>query len=374
MAWRDTLLKAFGPGFLGGVTFGQWVEILRENHFTISPACWPRLLALTSQSLQNSVLSWLDRRKIGMQLDEVVVPPPVFILGHWRSGTTHLHNLLTLDERFAFPNNYQCLFPHSFLTGESFHSRGIEFFLPKRRPMDNVEWTMQSPQEDEFALCNMSGISPYMGWVFQNRREHYDRYLTLREATDVEVIQWKAAFDLFLRKLTWKLKRPMILKSPPHTCRIKLLLEMYPQAKFIHIHRNPFTVFSSTRRLFQVNHAWHRVQRPRLDDLDDWILEQYRRMYDVFFEERTLIPDGQYHEIGFEELEQDPLGQVKQIYEALSLPDFSPVEAPLRTYAASLTGYQKNDYSALPGEFKQRIAERWKPSFEEWNYPPSGIE
>ena len=57
----------------------------------------------------------------------------------------------------------------------------------------------------------------------------------------------------------------------------------------------------------------HRVQRRRADDLDDWILRQYREMYDTFFEERGLIPEGQFHEVGYEELEKDPVDQLRRI-------------------------------------------------------------
>jgi omega-hydroxy-beta-dihydromenaquinone-9 sulfotransferase len=173
MAWRETLLRHIGPGFLGGITFGKWVQLLRENHFAVAPSCLPRALAISCQSVQNSLFHWNDRRQLGMELNDVAVPPPLFLLGHWRHGTTHLHNLLTVDRRFAFANNYQALYPFSFLTAERLHSQVIDFFLPKRRPMDNVQWNMWSPQEDEFALCVSSFKSPCMSWAFPERREHW---------------------------------------------------------------------------------------------------------------------------------------------------------------------------------------------------------
>lgn len=369
MAWRDTLLRHFGPGLMGGLTFGKWVRLLRDNHFAVAPSCFPRAMAITFQSFQNSLFQWNDQRRVGSKLQDVVVPPPLFVLGHWRNGTTHLHNLLAVDDRFAFPNNYQSLYPCSFLTAESLHSRAVDFFMPKRRPMDNVEWNMQSPQEDEFALCISSFKSPCMGWVFPQRRDHYDTYLTIRDVSDREIAEWQETLLLFLKKLTWKLERPLILKSPPHTCRIKLLLQIFPQARFVHIHRNPYAVFPSARRTFQVNFDLHRLQRPRLSDLDDWILRQYRQMYAVFFEERSSIPAGHFHEVCYEELEQDPLGQVKRLYNALDLPDFAHAEPALRGYVASIAGYQKNEFPNLPAELRRRIAEEWRESFEQWGYP-----
>ena len=370
MAWRDTLLKSFGPGLLGGITIGKWVQLLIENRFSVSPSCWPRALTISLMSVPTSLLHWADEIRFGRQLSEVTVPRPVFVLGHWRHGTTHLHNLLTIDQRFSFPNNYQCLFPNSFLTAEKLHSKAIDFFLPRQRPMDNVEWRMASPQEDEFAMCVTTFKSPCMGWVFPRQRDHYDKYLTMRDFSAGEVAEWKEAFLLFLKKLALLSRRPLILKSPPHTARIRLLLEMFPDARFVHIHRNPYDVFHSTRKTLKAVAEFHRLQRaPAAADVDDRILRTYRTMYDVYFEERGAIPEGQFCEVGFEQLEQDPIGQIRGIYKALQLPDFSEVHSKVQSYVSSIADYRKNSFPDLPVALRQRIAEDWQRSFQEWGYP-----
>jgi hypothetical protein len=368
MAWCDKFIHHFGPGQLGGITLGNWIKLLRENQFAVAPSRLLRWLAISAQSCQNSLLSWGENRKFGSELQDLAVESPVFLLGHWRNGTTHLHNLLTVDERFAFPNNYQVLYPHTFLSTEAISSPLFQAFLPSRRPMDNVEWTMRSPQEDEYALSVATAKSPCMGWVFPWRRDHYDKYLTFRSVPEREIREWKAAFVLFLKKLTWKYRRPIVLKSPPHTCRVKLLLQMFPQSKFIHIHRNPYPVFQSSLRTFQVVQELHRLQRPRLNDLEEWVLRQYREMYDVFFEERGLIPAGHFHEVAYEQLEADPIGEVKRIYQALDLPEFASVEPVLRRYVESIAGYRKNEFPNLSAEWRRRIADAWQPCFDEWQY------
>jgi len=58
-----------------------------------------------------------EKNSFGDQIQNTNVEPPVFILGVWRSGTTHLHNLLTRDTRFGYANLYQALNPHTFLDG-----------------------------------------------------------------------------------------------------------------------------------------------------------------------------------------------------------------------------------------------------------------
>ena len=104
---------------------------------------------------------------------------------------------------------------------------------------------------------------------------------------------------VLLKKLTYKYRRPLILKSPPHTCRIRLLLKVFPNAKFVHIHRNPIDVFRSTRHMTEVMLRWHELQRFPRYEIDDWIIRRYRRMCDAFFEERSLIPQGCFHEAGY---------------------------------------------------------------------------
>jgi hypothetical protein len=368
MAWREAFLRWFGPGMLGGITFGDWVRLLRDNRFDISPRRLLRAMAITGQSAQNSVMRWVEERRYGQLVADAEVLPPIFVLGHWRSGTTHLHNLLAVDERFAFPNNYQTFFPHALLSMESVQSRFIQWFLPARRPMDNVEWTMRSPQEDEFALCIMTFMSPCMGWFFPKRREHYDRYLTFRGVCEREVAQWQSALVAYLKRLSWKYKRPLVLKSPPHTGRIRRLLEIFPSAKFVHVHRDPYAVFASTRKTLTVNFAMHCLQRPPLEDLDEWIIRQYRAMHEAFFEERGLIPPGQYHEVCFEELEADPVGQMRRLYEALGLPAFSVARPALERYVNGIRGYKKNEFPELPVALRRRIADAWRLCFEQWGY------
>lgn len=368
MPWREALLSRFGPGLLSGVTLGDWVHLLRANRFSVAPSRWPRALAITQYGVQNSILRRFENWRFGSRLAAVEILPPVFVLGHWRSGTTHLHNLLTVDRRFAFPNTYQVVAPHTFLSTEGLGARMLAAFLPRRRPMDNVAWSVQSPQEDEFALAVASLRSPCLGWVFPNRRAHYDRHLTLRGLPESDVAAWRNALTLFLQKLTWKYRRPLVLKSPPHTCRIRLLLEMFPEARFVHIHRDPYAVFQSSRKTFRLNYELSGLQHAPLADLDDYLLRQYRTMYDAFFEEREFIPRGQYHEIGFEDLERDPLGEMQQLYDALQLPDFGLAAAPLREYVESIAGYAKNDFAGLPGELRQTIARAWEPSLIEWGY------
>lgn len=234
--------------------------------------------------------------------------------------------------------------------------------------MDNVRVDFQAPNEDEFALCSLTQCSPYVGFSFPRRQDHYDRFLTFRGVPSDVVGQWKAALVLFLKKLTWKYDRPLVLKSPPHTCRIGLLLDLFPDARFVHIHRNPYVVCQSTLHWLRTAGPWYHLQRPGRVDLETRVLRVCREMYEVFFKERDLIPAGRWYEVGFEQLETDMIGQVRQIYEGLGLPDFAHVEPRLRSYHNAIGGYKKNEFQGLPSVQRERIARDWRRYFDEWGY------
>src|SRR5205823_1911873 len=146
--------------------------------------------------------------------------------------------------------------------------------------------------------------------------DHYDRYLTLRGVPDAEVAAWKAALLGFVRKLAWKHRKPLVLKSPAHTARIRLLLEMFPEAKFVHIRRDPYAVFRSARHTTQKLVGYFALQRPALD-VEGRTIRDYRAVYDAFFEEVGLIRRDRLHEVRFEDLERDPIGRMRGVYETL---------------------------------------------------------
>ena len=369
MSWREAFLTRCGVGYFGGISLGLWLRVLHENRFSVDLPYWGRAAAITLGSLANTALARLETAVYGKRIRSTRVEPPLFILGIWRSGTTLLHNLLARDDRFAFANNYQVCFPNTFLTTERRNARLAGFFLPKKRPQDNVAMGVQEPQEDEFAFCSMTGRSYPMGLVFPRRAEHYERYLTLRNASTSEIEQWQSAFLGLVQKLSFKHRRPLLLKSPGHTCRINLLLKIFPGARFVHIHRNPYTVFQSLQHLIRTVMPWFALQRPTRHDLEEWVIQMYRQVYDVFFEERGMIPQGQLHEVRFEELEADPLGQVRRVYDALALPSFQTAEPMIRRYAESLSDYRKNAFPELSGRLRTRIAQEWRRSFDEWGYP-----
>ncbi|MDB5661540.1 MAG: sulfotransferase [Cypionkella sp.] len=362
---------SLGHNYMTGVTFGVWLRLLVQNRFRLSPAYWHRVAFITLASLANSGFAAWETLRHGRAITAVqITKPPLFILGHWRSGTTLLHDLLAQDTvQFQFANTYRVVNPLTFLTTERAVTRLLPGLVPDKRPMDNMPLKFTSPQEDEFAPLLMTGLSIYLGVSFPQTGANYAKYLSFRGVPRPEVERWKAAFLRFCKKLSLNDNRALLLKSPPHTARIRTILELFPDARFVHIHRDPYTVFQSQRHFFDTAGWYTYLQSPDLAAIDEGILQRHETMYDAYFEDIALIPAGHFTEVRFDALEADPVAQVAAIYQTLGLGGFTVFRPQLERYVATLAGYKKNSFLTLDPATRHLVAARWQRSFTVWGYP-----
>jgi len=355
---------------LFGITFRDWMRLLKENHFAIDPAYWHKALFLTFRSVYNSKLAKKEAEKFGEKWETIQLKnPPIFIIGHWRSGTTLLHNIIVQDQQFAYPNLFQVSNPHTFLSFEDILSDRLKQLEDKIRPMDNIVVNFESAGEDEFALSIASLRSPIIAWAFPRHEDQYDQYLTFKDTAPEDFERWRNALVIFMKKLTLKYQKPLVLKSPVHTGRLQILNEMFPTAKFIHIHRNPYDVFQSTLQLYDKAVSLSYLHKPKKKELVNGILHRYQLMYTAYFEQKEQIPQSRFYEIAYEDLTRDMYGQIEQIYRTLELPGFKNFKPRLQEYLAGISEYQKNKYHSLSPTLQKQVAQAWKRNFEAWGYP-----
>jgi omega-hydroxy-beta-dihydromenaquinone-9 sulfotransferase len=148
-----------------------------------------------------------------------------------------------------------------------------------------------------------------------------------------------------------------------------VLLDTFPDARFLHIYRNPYAVFQSTQRQTRVSIRTMGLQ-PLEEErhITDMVIARFTIMYEAFFEERSLIPDGRFHELSFEELEKDPVGQLRRSYDKLGLSGFDAMRPSLERYVDSQARYRKNTYPDLSPSLRQEVGRAWRRNFEEWGY------
>ncbi len=363
------LAKMFGPGCLAGIRLGDWWKLLAENGFHVDARYWGRAIHLTISSLITSPVSWLENVFHGPILESTQVEPPLFVLGSWRSGTTHLHNLLCQDDRFSAPDLFQTMYPHTFRSARWWLEPLLGALTPRRRFMDNMKMSLREPAEDEMAIGILSRKSNSFSWVFPRRAEKYDRYLSFEQATPKDRAAFQQALKFFVNKVQLAAdNRPLILKSPNHTARIELILEVFPEAKFLHIHRNPYEVFQSFVHMAQnVIPVWA-LQKYDFSRLHEMVLSQYRQLYEAYFHQRQVIPTGQHYELSYEALVADPVSQLEQAYSQLNLPDFKTARPKIESYLETTKNYQRNKHIEIPDDLRERIDQEWSFCFDAWGY------
>jgi len=272
--------------------------------------------------------------------------PPLFILGHWRSGTTLLHNLISQDPSFGYISTYQTIFPNN-MASKAIFKTFLKIVIPERRPADNMKLGVDLPQEDEFAFSNMYYNNYYNFFYFPNNyKSYYDKSVRLKGLSDKEKDEFLNAYDKMLKKafLNGKGER-LVVKNPVNTARIKWLLKLYPDAKFLYIYRNPVTVFLSTHNFFKViilkTLMLHRVSEEFIDEM---IFDVYKMLIDDYLEQKSLIPKENLYELKYEDFSKNPSLHLKEIYENLLNEDYDNVKKYISSHLNSEEGHKKQQY------------------------------
>lgn len=294
---------------------------------------------------------------------------PVFILGHWRSGTTFVHNIFACDKHFGYNTTYQTVFPNRMLFGQPFFKRTLAWLMPDKRPTDNMELQVDLPQEEEFALANMMPYSYYHFWFFpRHMMEYCDRFLLFNTITEEERRVFRETFLKLVKISLWNTGGTQFLsKNPPHTGRIRTLLEMFPNAKFIYLMRNPYTVFESTRSFFTNTIRPLRLQEISGEQMEKNIVEIYQLLYAKYQEDKHLIPPQNLYEVRFEDFERDAFGTTRDIYAKLDIPGFHESEEAIRTYLEGKKGYRKNTYR-YDARTIDIVNRNWAMALHDWGY------
>ena len=303
---------------------------------------------------------------------------PIFIIGHWRSGTTHLHNILCQDPQMGYTTTFQSVFPDTLFNkaGRFLFEGFARILIPGTRKGDNVTLGMELPQEEEFALGDKTPVCFYYFWMFpRSLKKFYEQFVRFRN-TDISMIDsWKDDYKLLISKALKNTKRNRFLsKNPPNTARIKVLLEMFPNARFIHIHRNPVEVYLSTRNFFDKMLPHLQLQTIDAKVLDAHVFQLYKDLMKDYLEQRELIPADHLVELSFDSLEDDPKTCLQNLYKDLNLSGYASSESYFESYLNKMKSYKKNKHQ-ITKELLEKIQKEWGFAMQEWAYDiPKHIE
>ncbi len=325
-------------------------------------------------------LSALGRLPFGL-LERYVIHPkrkveryletPLFIIGHWRSGTTHLHNLMSHSCDYGMISPLASGLPCELLTLATWLKPLLEKSLPADRGVDRVAVTPDSPQEDEIPVANLQNLSIYHAlYRAQDFEKQLNRGVFFEGVGEKEVERWREATRYFLSKVGREQKNPrLLIKNPVYTARIARLREIWPDAKFIHIYRNPYAVFPSTVHYFKKMLRMLSLQDISHINVEKVVIELYLKLMERYDAESTMIPEGNLCEVSFETLEESPLEELERIHEELQLPGWEITQARIEAYLSELKDYRKNEFK--PEEkVISKVEHSWGKYIERWDYSP----
>jgi hypothetical protein len=332
---------------------GVWLDLVAEHRGRASPSRWGLMATITTTAVVNSLAEPLATARYRRRLRHPpATPPPLFIIGH---------------DRFCCPTTYQCFAPGHFLLTEKLVNDWLSWIIPTKRPMDDVVAGWDRPQEDEFALANMGAPSPYRRMAFPVTSPDVPQALDLSGLSPAELDRWRRTLRRFLATLAVRDPRRPVLKSPPHTARVGILAEMFPEARFLHVVRDPFVVFASTMRLWRSLHEVQGLQVDPGDRLERYVFAAFEEMYAAFERDRAALPAGRLHELRYEDLVADPVARLAEAYDGLGLGNFAAVRGRLEAQARSMRRYRTNEYRHDP-RIVAEIVRRWGPFLDRYGY------
>lgn len=341
------------PHFMAFAPLDVWVRMLLFPFVWCPPRYWLRLAWVLFTSFIGTVLTlperlvfgpvlWIMARRRGFKLDHA--PGIVVVLGYFRSGTTHLHYLLSCDPKFRTPAWCETLAPHGFAASWGFLRLFLIPWIGSKRPQDDMDLGPSWPAEDDFAQNNGAAASS-LAWRFvvPSRHAHYSRFHFLEGLTSSELDRWRFMQFAF----TWKLsklarKRMILLKSPSHVARVRALMEAYgpERVKFIHISRDASAVIASNVAMFQRMSVYSLQDSTPDDVVRDRIADEVIRSERNYLRDLPSIEPGHSAELRYEDLVADPVGQLRRIYKNLGL-EFSPAfERNLLRYLHEIKEYR----------------------------------
>ena len=374
--WRQLLPALPYPHFMAFAPLDTWARLLlgRGRIFRISPRYWLRIAGGLFTSSIGTAITLPERLALApffaSRFSSIpprgLRPTTVFVLGYYRSGTTHLHYLLSCDPQFVTPRWYQVLAPQGFALSWTFLRYFLVPFLSSKRPQDDVAYGPEYPSEDDFAHCNWSLCGTMPGRMILPREwdgpDGWARWHSLARLSPSEL----ARFERTQLEFTWKLAalnrgRSILFKTPSHTARVGVLTRLFgPSAKFIHISRTPLPVLKSNIAMHQRFEPFLLQPHPGEEVIRKRVIAEYDQTERAFLDESADVPPDMVATMRYEDLIADPMGQVRRIYQQLGLTLSPEAEKKMVGYLDSVRGYR----AASERERKSERPESAAPSRE----------
>ncbi|MCC6413388.1 MAG: sulfotransferase [Saprospiraceae bacterium] len=340
----------------------------------VAPRRIAKLALWVFKTLLLEPFRWLELALYAKKINRYTIADhPVFVLGFHRSGTTYLHQLFTKDDRLGYHSNFHMIFPEIMLIGEKILVPVLEFFCRIFKLQDavhRVPLSFRYPGEEDAAMTTSPAPgSVQWGFVFPKMmRDVFNNYVLFENKPEADINAFKKDFVDVLKKTSMANKgKRLVLKSPPNTARIKYLLSVFPNAKFVFIHRDPYETYLSNKQFWKVLQNKYALGSASEAEIKTIILDTYSQMTNRYLLEKHLIPEGQLAEIAYDDLIQNPLESMRKLYETIHLENFGYCENDVRALVESQQSYVRLKHE-IPAEEREAVAQRMEHFIKTWNY------
>lgn len=326
-----------------GIRFSSLVKLVFRYGIGVNPVYWIRFLILIPTSLLSEIFTAAEKIKFSKRISKTIIhQPPVFIIGHWRSGTTFLHQLIFLDDQFTAPKVIQTVIPDHFLFSTKYWVPVLKKVMPPKRPMDEVEMGPLDPMEDEWAMIRLGTPTPFLKLFFPSSGVKFINSADDLVPSGKDLDKWRRNLPYFLKKITLQDNKQIVLKNPFHTPRITMLAEMFPGAKFIHIVRHPYRIVPSAINMWNIvagENAFRNGWKDPDTEETASIVESFRQSVN---DARSKLSAGHYAEVRYEDLEKEPVKEIRRIYSELGFSFSSGHERNILRFMEEKKNYRKN--------------------------------
>jgi hypothetical protein len=280
---------------------------------------------------------------------------------------------LAQDPQLASITNYELFFP--------FHPPAVRRYLQPvlQRLIDGFgisqfgfnhkPYRLADPTEDDIYLIYLlSPLSAYWGYLFPAYAEDWLNGADWQHQAGRRR-EWQRAYHQVLQRIMRRSGgRRLVLRSPPHTGRVGLLRELFPQARFVFLVREPVATYYATRRLWRKTILRrYSCQNFPFRKVDRIIFAHYRWLLTSYRAERSHLPPEQLVEIRYEDLQQRPFATLARLYEQWQLPGFAAAAPHLRRRLRQEADYRPTPYDIAPS-VARRVQEEWGALVAPW-YP-----
>ncbi len=350
-----------------GSNWSTFFGVLKGNR--VHPKRYIKVAITFLLLVVSSAFQWIDRLYFRRKLKKFVFKEsPLFIIGHWRSGTTFLHNLLTKDSAAGYTRTYQSVFPNN-LKSKWLFKTFMRIFMPDERPGDGMKISADLPQEDEYAMSNITYRSFYHYFYFPSTYRYlYKEFIRFESVSEKGKADWERKYhQMVIKALINTNGSRAILKNPVNTGRMLNLLDIFPGANFIFIVRNPVIVYLSTKKFYGQLFPTLNLEEFTIEDISDMILEVYVKLMQDYLSDKKLVNSDRLHEIRYETFVENPIDEIERIYGKFSFSNFQDLKPVLEEYIDALNEHKRDSYTIGQKELN-RVMDHVGFAMKHWNY------